>query len=217
MSLKIIGKSVLGQNGFSQLPSKMEPDFEQRLQKIFSELPEEKEVIMTSMTGSAEVAVTEGQYFPKIRKYDPAIGKIFSPQTIYENRKADLDKFSPGCDFIVWDSKQYNIVATTFSREAPILAFESFTGKKALGVILRPSLMKYGDYLFSSMKEYLGGRIKVTLVTCNHYWYAEGAIPDIIQHLATKNHMVCSILVDSEKEPECYHRGEEGNHVVALW
>ena len=217
MSLKIIGKSILGDKGFCQLPSKMEPVFDQQLDKILSCLPGEKEVIMTSMTGNHEVKLTDGTYFPKIREFNPKLIEMFDPLRIYTYCNENMDKFRPGCDFIVWDSKQYDIVATTFSREAPILAFESFTGKKALGVILIPSLMQYGDYLFSAIKEYLCGRIKVTLVTCNHYGYAEGAIPDIVHYLANKNHMVCSILVDSEKEPECYHRGEKGNHVVAMW
>ena len=31
------------------------------------------------------------------------------------------------------------------------------------------------------------------------------------------NNMDCVVCYDSEKEPECYHRDEEGNHIVALW
>ena len=77
--------------------------------------------------------------------------------------------------------------------------------------------MKYGDYLFSTMKETLGGNITVTLVTCNHFEYTEGSVPSVIKNLSLKHNMDCVIGYDSEKEPECYHRHEEGNHIVALW
>lgn len=144
---------------------------------------------------------------------------IFDPIIIYEHCKNGIDKFRPGCDFIIWDSKSYKLTATTFSREAPILAFESTSDKKALGVILRPSLIKYGDYLFSSIKEALGDDITVTLVTCNHFNYEEGSIPSIIEEFALIYGMNCLISEDSdsEKNPECYHREESGNHIVAMW
>lgn len=216
-NIKLIGKSILGERGFSQNPSKMEPMFGQQLVKIDCYIPSfNKEFIMTSMTGSAERSATNGAYFPKIRKYNPSIGEMFDPEKIYDYCKAGLDKLRPGCDFIVWDEHD-DVIAATFSREAPIIAFESSTGKKALGVILRPSFMKYGDYLFSTMKEYLGGKIKVTLVTCNHYEYSEGSIPSLVQNLALRYDMSCFIGFDSEKDEDCYHRGEDGNHVVAMW
>lgn len=217
MPIKLIGKSILGEKGFSQVPAKIEPNFDKQLQAVLDSLPSEKKVVMTSMTGSHEVKLTEGAYFPKIREFNPELMEMFDPYKIYENCKADMDKFRPACDFIVWDSEKHDIVSTTFSREAPILAFESSTGKKALGVILRPSLMQYGDYLFSTMKEYLGGKIKITLVTCNYYEYPEGSIPSIFQNLALKYYLSCTMGANSELYSDCYHRGEEGNHVVALW
>lgn len=221
MAIKIIGKSVLGELGLSQNVSLMGENYFSQLKKLKKELPLGHLHLMTSMTGTYEVQTTNGEYFPKIREYRTDINSIFSPTAIYNNCLANKDKYRPGCDFIIFDSTS-DIVATTFSREAPILAFESSIGRKALGVILRPSLMKYGDYLFSTIREDLISyneptEITVTLVTCNHFEYPEGSIPSIIKSLADKYSMKCFIGEDSEKNPECYHRGEKGNHVVAMW
>lgn len=221
MPIKIIGKSALGGDGISQNVSVMGEDYFSQLKKLKKFLPPCHLHLMTAMTGSYEVQATKGEYFPKIREYRTDISSIFSPQLIYNNCLLNKDKYRPGCDFIIFDSNS-NIVATTFSREAPILAFESSIGRKALGVILRPSLMKYGDYLFSTIKEDLISHndtteITVTLVTCNHFEYPEGSIPSFVQSLADKYEMKCIIGEDSENNPECYHRGEKGNHVVALW
>lgn len=215
MPIQIIGKSTLGELGFCQIPSKMGKFFEDQLWAIEQKLPRKK-LLMTSMTGYQEVNQTYGAYFPKIRKASLVHETMFNPRAIYYYCNTGEDKFLPGCDFIIFDSAS-DIVATTFSREAPIIAFESPKGIKALGVILRPSLIKYGDYLFSTIKEALGNNTKVTLVTCNHFEYPEGNIPDLIRELAFKHNMSCVIGADSEKEPECYHRGESGNHVVAMW
>ena len=224
MPIKLIGKSVLGDKGLSQNVNVMGDDFDKQLSKVISSLSiyeQINSIAITAMTGSAEIEATKGAYFPKIRQLTDQYDSFYPflmPKAIYNGCKKGIDKFRPGCDFIVWDSNKLpRFAALTFSREAPILTFESSTGKKALGVILRPSLMKYGDYLFSTIKEALDGNITVTLVTCNHFEYPEGSIPSIVQNLSLKHNINCVIGYDSEKEPECYHRGEKGNHVVALW
>lgn len=214
-SIRVIGRSVLGDLGLSQSTSTMGEKYYEQLWRLICELPAQNDVICTSMTGFAEVQATQSKYFPKVRLYDAALNSMFDPIEIYNNCLNGLDPFRPGCDFIIWEDPK--ITAFTFSREAPVLAFESCTGKKALGVILRPSLMAFGDYLFSAIKTALSGYIKVTLVTCNHFNYAEGSIPSIVQSLADKYDMECIIGVNSENDPECYHRGEKGNHVVAMW
>jgi len=224
MPIKIIGKSILGEIGLSQNVSVMGDCFEEQLLKVVSQLSSSasiNSIAMTSMTNSKEVEETKGKYFPKIRlisdQYDPFYGFLM-PQVIYNGCKAGLDKYKPCCDVIIWDRNKFNHLAVlTFSREAPIIAFESDTGKKALGMLLRASLMEYGDYLFSSIKEELGADIEVSLVTCNHFEYPEGSIPSIIESLTLKYNMKCFICVDSEKDSDCYHRGEAGNHVVVMW
>lgn len=219
MPIQIIGKSILGKLGFCQNYAKMEENYYSQLSLIENTLLksfEYMDVIMTSMTGSKEIEETGGKYFPKIREYHCSIHEIFNAYTVYEYCITGKDILRPGADFIIWDEND-DITVTTFSREAPILAFESSSGKKALGVILRPSLMEYGDYLFNTIAEALKGEITVNLVTCNHYQYPEGSIPSVIKDLAGKYGMNCIIGIDSEKNPECYHRGEFGNHVVAMW
>lgn len=215
MPIKIIGKSVLGELGFCMVPSKMQDSFESQLNKIEHALPwPYKKTFMTSITNSKEVVLTDGLYFPKIRKiYSIENASMFDPRSIYHYCKIGEDIFRPSCDFIVCND--YHAIST-FSREAPIIAFESEKGK-AIGTISRASLMKYGNFLFSSMKKELGNNILVTLVTCNHYDYLEGSIPSIFKAFALKYGMHCVVGVDSEKHPECYHRGENGNHVVTLW
>lgn len=219
MPITIIGKSILEELGFCQVPSKMGDSYFKQLSAIEQKLlaSPEMPLVMTSMTGMAERKAMNDEYFPKIRWFSYTQLDMFLPRIIYDRCMQGMDKFYPGCDFIVWDSLGFQIYASTFSREAPIIAFESTSGKKALGVILRKSLMKYGDYLFSSISEFLGGNITVTLVTCNHFEYPEGSIPMIIHNLADKYDMNCVIGDDSEKNPECYHRGETGNHVVVMW
>lgn len=218
MPIKVIGKPTLGDLGLCQSPSKMGDNFNSQMQLVLGELPADKKVIMTSMTGTVEVNLTNGAYVPKIRLYNGRISDIFDPYQIYENCIKGLDSLRPGADFIVWDTKEFpSLCVTTFSREAPILAFKSDSGKKALGVILRPALMQYGDYLFSTIKQYLGKNVSVALVTANHFEYPEGSIPYIVQTLALKHHMSCFICIDSETDEDCYHRGEAGNHVVAMW
>lgn len=220
MPYLLIGKSKLGDLGFCQKPEKMSGNFFSQFQ-IIEDIIREKypytKIIMTSMTNSAEIDATNNEYFPKIRIYDPSIESIFSPKEINSYCSIGKDKFRPATDFILWNSTTFPLVVTTFSREAPILSFESSTGKKALGVILRPSLMKYGDYLFASIRQYLRGQIQVTLVTCNHFEYPTGNIPSVIQSLAKKYGMKCIIDKDSQEDPECYKRNEDGNHVVAMW
>lgn len=225
MATKIIRKSVLGELGLSQNVHVIGDSFEEQLLKVCSSLqlpsPEINMIAMTAMTGFAEREATNNEYFPKIRQIGEnldAVYQLLMPKVIYNACKAGLDKFRPGCDFIVWDkNKCPGLAAITFSREAPILAFESTTGSKALGVILRPSLMKYGDYLFSSIKEALKGTITVEMVCGTHYNYPEGSIPAIVYELAKDYDMYCLIGIDSERSPECYHRGEKGNHVVVMW
>lgn len=223
MPFKVIGKSTLGEIGLSQNIEVMRCSFGEQLYKVRSSLPSQYQnfrytLVMTSMTSYAERKATGNEYFPKICKFDSNLYPFVNPKSIYKACSNDTDKIRPNCDFIIWNTKKFpKLVATTFSREAPIIAFESTTGKKCLGVILRPSLMKYGDYLFSTIKDELRGNITATLVVCNHFEYDEGSIPTIIQTLADKYGMNCIIGFDSEKNPECYHRGEKGNHVVAMW
>lgn len=224
MPTRIIGKSVLGEIGLSQNVSVMGDNFNEQLNRVIFQLKacsSIKTIAMTSMTNSQEVKATNGKYFPKIRQlFEPndPFYQFLIPEVIYEGCKAGIDKVKPCCDFIVWDrNKLKDFAVLTFSREAPIIAFESNNGKKALGMILRASFMEYGDYLFSTIKEVLGGDITVNLVTCNHYEYAEGSVPSVIRGLAKKYGMKCAIGINSETDSECYHRGEIGNHVVAMW
>ena len=196
MAIKIIGKTTLGSLGFCQVPSKMGDNFGKQLEKIQKLLPTDLKIVMTSMTGSNEIEQTNGAYFPKIRVFTQSLD-FFYPRIIYAYCKAGLDKYRPCSDFIIWNKDLTPVSVISFSREAPILAFESSIGKKALGVILRPSLMKYGDYLFSAIKEALGSEITVTLVTCNHFEYPEGSIPSIVQSLAEQYNMKCIIGEDS--------------------
>lgn len=221
MPIKIIGKSVLGELGLSQNTSMMADIFGCQLKKVKTCLPRHKEIIMTSMTGFREIKATNGEYYPKIREWRVDIRHMFNPDSIYQHCLEVKDQYRPGCDFLIFQP-ECGQVAITFSREAPIIAFESSIGRKALGVILRPSLMKYGEDLFAIMQEDLcsyngDAQIKATLVTANHYNYPEGSIPSIIEKLAFKYDMDCEIMVNSEEDSECYHRGEIGNHVVALW
>lgn len=217
MAIQLIGKSILGELGFCQIPQKMGDEYYSQLVKIRSCIPKNKRIVMTSMTGSIQIKVTNGEYFPKIRMYDPAISDMFSPKKIYQNCEDGLDALRPGADFIVWNSSiDENIAVATFSREAPILYFESTSKRMALGVILRPSLMKYGDYLFSTIEEALGEDITCYLVTCNHFEYPDGSIPQIVENLAHNHNMHYMCMYDSESYEECYHRGEIGNHVVLI-
>ena len=223
MPTQLLGKSVLGDIGLSLDVEVMRDNFENQIYKVRAALPAQYQsfrytLAMTSMTCYAERKATNDEYFPKIRKFSSEFHSFAMPKLIYKARANGTDQLRPGCDFLLWDTKKFaRLVVTTFSREAPILAFESTTGKKCLGVISRASLMKYGDYLFSTMKSELRGNITVSLVVCNHFEYSGGSIPSVIQYLADIYNMKCIIGENSEQNPECYKKNECGNHVVAMW
>lgn len=219
MPTKLIGKSVLGEIGFSQDVTMMKDHFGEQLYKIRSSLPQKLQnfrciLAMTSKTNLSEIEATGGEYFPKIRKYSQAFNSYTKPTTIYTSCANGSNRMRPSCDFLIWNSKRFpNFVAITYSREAPILAFESTTGNKCLGVIMKPSLLKFGDYLFSTIKEELRGTITVTIVTCKH----EENMPSVIKAFADKYDMACIIGEDSEKNPDCFCENDIGNHAVAMW
>lgn len=212
----IIGKSILGDLGLCLNPSKMGNQFTQQLEKVKQQIPDDYRLAITSITGSREIEATNGEYLPKIREYDSHLRDMFEPNIVYRHVQMGFDSVRPGADFVIWDSRFYKICGLTFSREAPVLAFKSSNGHKALGVILRKSLLKHGDYLFETIKNAMNGQIAVTLVCCNHFEYEEGSIPSIVENLAKKYDMPYVCLFDSEKTPDCYQRNEKGNQVVAL-
>lgn len=219
MPIKLIGKSVLGELGFCQKPEKMGDHFDEQLKKIQNAVPSDRTLLMTSMTGSRIIKITGGVYLPCINLVNHPYADLYNPKAIYAACQENLDCVTPCSDFLIWNSLRDNVVVTTFSREAPIIAFKAENGFMALGIIIRQSLMAYGDYLFSTISKKMGGKVTVTLVTCNHYKYPEGSIPDLISKLSKSYGMRCIIPEDSnsEENPECYHRGETGNHVVAMW
>lgn len=217
MPIKIIGKTILGEVGFCHNPSKMGESYYMQLKKIRQQLPKKKKLVMTSMTNEEEVEETKGEYLPKMLVYDPAISELFNPESIYVYCKKKLELCRPKFDFAIARAYRENITIATFSREDPILAFTSSNGNIALGTIMSTSLMRHGDYLFKTMKEALEGDITVNLVTCNHNCYENGSIPSKVEKLANQYGMDCIIGVDSEEYSECYHRGEKGYHVVAMW
>lgn len=217
MEIRIIGKSILGELGFCQYPAKMGENFYTQLSKLRKALPS-KQILMTSMTNSEIIKAANGVYVPQILYYQRDISSIFEPYTIYGYCKKGQDAYRPAVDFIIC-SPEEKVVLTTFSREAPVIAFTTPNGFKALGVILRKSLMQYGDYLFHNIKKEMGGDgpITATLVACNWFEYPEGGIPSLVQKLAESYQMDFVQMVNSEEDEECYHRGENGNHVIALW
>lgn len=216
-TIKIIGKSILGELGFCQNPTKMGKNFITQYGKVRRELPSSKELLMTSMTNSEIIEEAKEAYVPRILFYEKEISSIFAPYDIYMHCKSGKDVLRPAVDFIV-SRPEEEVVLTTFSREAPIIAFETPNGFKALGVILRKSLIQYGDYLFRNIQKAMGEeKITATLVTCNWFQYPEGDIPTLVSGLSDKYQMKFRKMVNSEESEECYHRGEIGNHVVALW
>lgn len=241
MNIEILGKKVLGQNGFCLSKEKMKDGiFEEQLEKIISYAEDiygfDPTLVMPAITNIEEVELQSGKYVPQIYEidsydsYDKPI--LVDPQTIFNYCKKDKDDIRPNIDFIMWNSVE-EFFGITFSREAPILAFESADGaKRALGTILRPSLVAYGDYLFKKMKKYLGEKTTVNLVTCNHYGktimekrmaqltnpnYDGRSLIDIISDLAEKYDFPLIIGKDTETDEDLFHRGESGNHVVMVW
>lgn len=208
MEIRIIGKSILGELGFCQSPAKMGENFYAQLSKLRKELPP-KQILMTSMTNSEIIEVANGIYVPRILYYQGDISSIFDPHTIYGYCESGRDIFRPAVDFIIC-SPEEKVVLTTFSREAPVIAFTTPSGYKALGVILRKSLIQYGDYLFHNIKKEMGeaGPITATLVVCNWFEYPEGSIPLLVQKLAESYQMEFKQMENSEEDKECYHRGD---------
>ena len=216
-TIKIIGKTTLGELGFCPLPRKMGDCFTVQLRKIQKELPQDKDIAITSMTNYEVIEKTGGIYVPKVRLYCKELRQMFEPEAICKYCKEGLDSIRPSADFIVCKPED-NIVLATFSREAPILAFSSENGSMALGAILTGALEKYADYLFKSIKKGLGaGKITATMVTFNYYHPKSASIIQKLINLTSEYSMELRIMQNSEDSKECYHRGETGNHVVAMW
>lgn len=216
----IVGKSILGEIGFSQNVSIMGYEYFKQLEKILSVTPSTLNPIMTAMTGLEERKEAGNSYIPQIRIYDLEISAIFDPNKIYYHCMQGNDFLRPNVDFIVW-KPQDNVFGITFSRDAPIISFASENGGKAIGTIIRPALMKHGQYLFSTIDKAIKrmgkGKIKVTLETSTFFDYDDGSIPSFIECLAKKHQMNFVLGVDTREYKECYHGNELGNHVVAFW
>lgn len=220
MSSKLIGKSYLGELGYCQYPPTMGEEHFNQWKKVEDSLPLGFIPIITSMTGMEEREATNSCYLPQIRLYDPAIASIFDPQEIYKHCLEGNDFLRPSVDFVVW-GPEHKVVGLTFSRDAPIISFTADNGYRAIGTILRPALMTYGDYLFSCMKKAMKSKgkedILVTLEASTYFEYEEGSIPSIVRKLAVLYGMRLLFEADTKGHPECYHGNEKGNHVVALW
>ncbi len=219
MKIKLIGKFILGELGFCQVPEKMGENYAEQLKEIQKQCPIGSKIVMTSMTNFEKVDAAEGNYMPQIVMYQPELHDLFDPCSIYANCVAGLDSYRPAVDFIIEKSGNPNLVLATFSREAPILAFQSNKGDKALGCITRKSLMTYGDFLFQQINNAFekAEEKEVFLVSCNKYEYPEGSTPSVVHELAKKYEFCFRNGLNSETCVDCYHRGEKGNHVVAIW
>lgn len=215
--LLLIGKPILGNLGFCQVSKKMREEYYTQLRKIQEQLPASKKIITTSMTNLEKIEATNGKYLPQLVVYNPEYHTLFDPYDIYQNCIDGMDSYRPSVDFIIENNGNNKVALTTFSREAPILSFASTKGDMALGCITRQSLMVYGDFLFEQMKKALRGYIQVILFSTNHYEYPEGTIESMVRKLADKHVIVFGPTLSIVGEEKCYHRGEEGNHVVAMW
>jgi len=220
MPSKIIGKSTLGELGFCQYVPTMGERYFTQWEKLLREIPKGYMPIITSMTNMNERKEANNFYIPQIRLYDKIIDAIFNPTEIYKHCLQGVDFLRPTVDFAIWKQEDM-VVGLTFSKDAPIISFVSTNGGKAIGTILRPALMAHGMYLFdniqNAMKSMGNGEITVTLETSTFSDYKEGCIPTVIERLAKEHGMNFKLGVDTREHSECYHSGEKGNHIVALW
>lgn len=221
--IKLIGRSVLGDLGFCQSVSKMGSHYDEQLQKIRQQLPKGVKLITTAMLSSKLAEESNFSARPVVRLYTPDTDGMFDPYQIYRFCQEGLDLVRPAADFVVYNPKlsgRRKLAIATFSREAPILVFYSSNGSVAIGTILRKSLLKYGRQLFKNVQTAMGeGEITVNLVTSTFFEYEEGTIDDQVMHLIKTFRMnyYCDFIKSNvNQNPECYHRGEVGNHVVVV-
>lgn len=218
--VKLIGRSILGKKGFCQSVPKMGDCYYEQLQKIRQQLPEGVKLITTAMLSSKLAKENNFSARPVVRLYTPDVNGIFDPYQIYYFCKEGMDLVRPAADFVVYNPKfsaERNLAIATFSREAPILVFVSENGSVAIGTVLRKSLLNHGNELFEDIISAMGpGKITVHLATSTYFVYDEGVIPATVEWLADCYHMYFVEGFDVTKEPECFHRGEAGNHVVVV-
>lgn len=219
--IKLIGRSVLGDLGFCQSVSKMGNHYDEQLKKIRQQLPEGVKLITTAMLNSKLAEESNFSARPVVRLYTPDTDGMFNPYQIYRFCQEGLDLVRPTADFVVYNPKysaEKKLAIATFSREAPILVFSSSNGSVAVGTVLRKSLLKHGMQLFRDVRVAMGEGeiITVNLVTSTYFKYEEGTIADQVKRLAKIFMMHYIHGSDVKKNPECYHRGEVGNHVVVV-
>ena len=226
--IMLIGKSVLGNEGFSFIPEKMTNEdgkdvFYTQLDKI-KEVSSRETIVTTAITSKCDLEEMDYDYLPTVLLYNNGFRNLVDPGTIYMNVINKTDSCTPNVDFLVWDSKINPLTAVTYSKTAPIIYMESKNGMCCLGVILRKALINHGIYTFEKILKCMNAdkenpvELVIASSTDFHYEDMGSTIYEYIQTfvLDMKEISSCRFLYNVDISNECYKAEEKGNHVILI-
>lgn len=224
IKIQVLGKDCLPM-GFCQNPKKIPfIEYHNALKKISEYLPAGAELRTISMTSGSKLEKFKYKIDPKILEYDPDLDAAFNPTKIFCNCENKNDEFRPSADFVIFKKQsqkcsKYNIAVAAYSITAPVFVFESETNI-AIGVMLKPQLIEYGEYIFGEIMKKMQGDVKLYVPICTHYNYPGwGAIPDHIRSIAYRFSQITEIEIgrDTETDENLFGSKDQYNNCVVVY
>lgn len=222
--LFVLGKEEL-KKGFCINTAKLNrEEYLKSLDTIRKYTEPNKKLRVISLTSSSILKRFEDHVIPTIVKYNKDIDAIFEPAEIYNNCTWGLDEFRPSADFVIFNNGfgstlNDNIAVAAYSATAPVFVFENQSGQVAIGVLTKPRLIEYGEYVFDKILSQMTGNVKLTIPLCTHYSYPEwGSIPEFISVLAEKFQQITELEFeeDTQTNENLFGYGEKYNNCVVI-
>lgn len=191
------------------------------LDKISACIPKRLHLRTISMTSSAMFKDFDcDAIIPSILKYSKDIDAVLDPEEIFNYCQLGEDSYRPAADFVIFKGSKSltpdRIAVVAYSKTAPVLVFEDDYGNIAIGTILKPQLIKYGEWVFNQIYKTMVGPVTLTLPICTKYDYPDfGTIPDYIRSLAEK--VGISDVKIWPNSTNYYGHEDNYNNAVVVW
>lgn len=182
-----------------------------------------------SYTPISEFSVSEYSAVPTIAMFNMINHKALIPQKIYQNCITGKDAVMPHVDILIIDTykvptlkkefKTKALVLLAHSKTAPCFKITSKDGRYvAFGVLLRPSLEKYGEYIFNNIKTILGEDATFELLLSTSYEYNSGTISSSFEKICsvTGIEYIPTSYADPYTDDSLFGSDDIGNNVVML-
>lgn len=217
-----LGKDVL-KKGFSYNTKWMTAeDIKFGLRTVFGLT--ELGIISTAITPSSEVDF----YIPSVVRYATATKELLDPWHIFKHCCIGDDMFRPSADFVIFE-KWDNVACITFTKDAPVIVFESKkNGTICLGTILRSAIkdQKIFSRVIKKIKLALNftlddPEISAKLVVCTDYNYPDtGNLIDLLTELMDKENITLltdDVIIPSKEPDKYFTREDKGNNLIVVY